>query len=125
MNYRVFELDAHTWRIEEYDETSSVYLYLLEGEQSALLLDTGLGQIDLRKLVAGLTQLPVQVLNTHAHFDHIGGNGLFDRVMRCTDFTPVRNCWRSFPNTISLPPALESTGSTAPIPFHSAGAPWS
>lgn len=30
MNYRVFELDAHTWRIEEYDETSSVYLYLLE-----------------------------------------------------------------------------------------------
>lgn len=81
MNYRVFELDAHTWRIEEYDETSSVYLYLLEGEQSALLLDTGLGQIDLRKLVAGLTRLPVQVLNTHAHFDHIGGNGMFDRVM--------------------------------------------
>lgn len=81
MNYRVFELDAHTWRIEEYDEISSVYLYLLEGDQSALLLDTGLGQIDLPQLVAGLTRLPVQVLNTHAHFDHIGGNGLFDRVM--------------------------------------------
>lgn len=81
MNYRVFELDAHTWRIEEYDETSSVYLFLLEGEQSALLLDTGLGQIDLRGLVARLTKLPVWVLNTHAHFDHIGGNGLFERVM--------------------------------------------
>lgn len=81
MNYRIFQLDAHTWRIEEYDETSSVYLYLLEGSQSALLLDTGLGQIDLPEIVAGLTRLPIQVLNSHAHFDHIGGNGRFARVM--------------------------------------------
>lgn len=80
MDYRVEKLDGHTWLIEEYDAVTSVYMYLLEGTQKALLIDTGMGQIALDEIVRELTGLPVEVLNTHGHLDHIGGNGLFDRV---------------------------------------------
>ena len=43
MDYKVVQMDEHTWRIEEFDDTSSVYMYLLEGSERAMLLDSGLG----------------------------------------------------------------------------------
>lgn len=89
MEYRVFSLDEHTWRIEEYDEATSVYMYLLEGEREAVLIDTGIGMIDLKKIVRSLTTLPLLVLNTHGHFDHIGGDPLFDRVYLHEEDKPV------------------------------------
>ena len=80
MDYKVEAIDEHTWMIEEYDEAVSCYMYLLEGSEKALLIDTGMGQIPLGEIVEGLTKLPVEVLNTHAHIDHIGGNSLFEKV---------------------------------------------
>ena len=80
MEYRIFTLDAHTWRIEECDAVTSTYMYLLEGNKEAMLIDTGVGIIDVREVVRSLTLLPVSVLNTHGHFDHVGGNSLFDVV---------------------------------------------
>lgn len=78
MEYRVFPMDGQTWRIEEYDGSTSVYMYLLAGSKRAILIDTGMGIINVAQVVRGLTGLPVEVLNTHGHFDHIGGNSLFD-----------------------------------------------
>ena len=40
MQYRVETLDSRTWLIEEYDENNSVYMYLLAGEEKAVLIDT-------------------------------------------------------------------------------------
>jgi glyoxylase-like metal-dependent hydrolase (beta-lactamase superfamily II) len=31
--------------------------------------------------VERLTRLPVEVLNSHTHFDHVGGTAEFDRVL--------------------------------------------
>ena len=82
MEKRIVQMDDHTWRIEEIDKehTSSVYSYLLEGKEKALLIDTGLGQIDLLETVRGLTNKPVEAICTHAHFDHIGANPFFEKV---------------------------------------------
>ena len=65
------------WHIE--DSRGGV-MYLVAGEERALLIDTGWGTGDLPALVATLTPLPVMVVNTHAHPDHMGGNRQFPQV---------------------------------------------
>lgn len=55
-------------------------MYLLLGEEKALLIDTGWGAGNLRALVEKLTDKPVEVINTHGHLDHSGGNGEWERV---------------------------------------------
>jgi len=55
--------------------------YLVVGEERAALIDAGLGMADLRALVSELTELPITVLQTHAHPDHAGGSHQFDRVL--------------------------------------------
>lgn len=80
MGYTIHALDPRTWLIEEEAECN-VYMYLLAGAERAILLDTGYGTIPLDEITASLTELPVTVLCTHGHFDHIGGNGWFPRVL--------------------------------------------
>ena len=62
------------------DDHGSDNMYLVEGEQKALLVDTGLGVGRLSDFVKTLTQLPVIVVNTHGHPDHSGGNYQFPVV---------------------------------------------
>jgi glyoxylase-like metal-dependent hydrolase (beta-lactamase superfamily II) len=47
-----------------------------------------MGISDIRKLVSELTQLPIIVLNSHTHNDHVGGNWQFDTIYSMdTDFS--------------------------------------
>ena len=80
MEYRVIQMDEHTWRIEEYNAFASVYMYLLEGEECAILIDAGFGTIPLNQIVEKYTQKPVSVILTHGHVDHIGGTSFFEKV---------------------------------------------
>jgi len=53
-----------------------------------VLFDTGMGINDVRKVTAKLTKLPIIVLNSHTHNDHVGGNWQFDTIYGMdTDFT--------------------------------------
>ena len=55
--------------------------YLLEGSDEAIMIDSGNSPHNIRAFAQTLTALPVRrVINTHAHFDHTGGNGFFDEV---------------------------------------------
>ena len=76
MGYSIHTIDPRTWLIEEEAECN-VYMYLLAGEKEAVLIDTGYGTVALDEVVSSLTRLPVTVLCTHGHFDHIGGIGFF------------------------------------------------
>lgn len=51
--------------------------YLVLGEERALLIDSGFGLDSLKKVVDGLTDLPIILVNTHGHPDHGGGNAEF------------------------------------------------
>lgn len=64
------KVSAHVMRIVA---PGSVCMYLVEGTDAAVLLDTGFGFGDLRGYVEGLTSLPVSVVLTHGHLDHAGG----------------------------------------------------
>lgn len=62
--------------------------YLIVGEKRALLFDTGMGISDVKKITAELTKLPITVLNSHTHPDHVGGNWEFADVEGMdTDYT--------------------------------------
>ncbi|HEX3824823.1 MAG TPA: MBL fold metallo-hydrolase [Mycobacteriales bacterium] len=61
-------------------EPMHVNSYLIVGSERAILLDTGMGISDIRSAVDQITPLPVLVVNSHYHFDHVGGNHLFDDI---------------------------------------------
>ena len=92
LNFRPVNLENNHWfwirklphgiyAFYEPYQDQGVISYLIPGEESALMWDTGMGIANIRECVEPLTELPVTVLNSHDHFDHTGGNYLFDRVM--------------------------------------------
>lgn len=66
--------------ISEPLHVEQVSSFLVEGRDQAVLIDTGMGVADLRAVVERLTARPVIVVNSHAHWDHIGSNGQFDEI---------------------------------------------
>jgi len=70
-------LDGNTWMLEASDRTT---MYLVEGTQKALLIDTGTKIKDLDTVVSHLTQKPLMVVITHAHGDHAGNINYFPEI---------------------------------------------
>ncbi len=56
------------------------YANLVIGENGALLFDTCCGVDNLKQAVREVTDLPLTVLASHGHFDHIGGSIQFAKV---------------------------------------------
>ena len=67
--------------IREPHHHEDVKVYLIEGSQDVAVLDTGTGAGDFAGLVASLSSRRPRVLQTHAHWDHIGASHRFDRVL--------------------------------------------
>lgn len=59
---------------------SGEIMYLVEGSEKAVLIDTCLGIRGLRSYVEALTDKPVTVILTHGHVDHAMGAPEFDKV---------------------------------------------
>lgn len=78
--YQIHQLNENTYLIEEKTWMNQGLCYLLCGEERALLIDTGMGYPGLKEVVEDQTKLPVTVVNTHAHVDHIGGNHYFKEI---------------------------------------------
>lgn len=78
--FTVQSIDEGTFAISEYGHWEKVHSFLLLGEEKAILIDTGLGIDNIKRVTDQLTTLPIEVLTTHVHADHIGGHGLFDTI---------------------------------------------
>jgi glyoxylase-like metal-dependent hydrolase (beta-lactamase superfamily II) len=69
--YRSESIGKGMWRIQDFGGyIGNEDMYLFEGKDRALLLDTGMGRGDLAGYVATLTKLPVDVAITHGNRDH-------------------------------------------------------
>lgn len=78
--FTIEQIDRDTFSISEYKHWEETHCYLLCGEKYAILIDTGLGVSNIRKIVDSLTKLPVMTVTTHVHWDHIGGHKYFDNI---------------------------------------------
>ncbi len=75
--YRVVEVEPGVTMIEEPWHDEQVKSYVITGSERAVLLDTGTGVGDLRGLVRSITTLPLIVVQSHAHWDHVGSTFQF------------------------------------------------
>lgn len=78
--FTIADLGGNTYAIGEPRVSGPVFSYLIVGRDRALLFDSGMPLRDMRPVVESLTGLPVTVLASHLHFDHVGSNPRFDRV---------------------------------------------
>ena len=116
--FEVYLFDDGTYAIYEPGQFEEVISFLITGDDFALMFDTGLGIGNMRRVVDQLTKLDVVVLNSHTHYDHIGGNHLFDTIYGLdTEYTRQRALgsppdavagflregwvWKSFPGGFS------------------------
>jgi len=86
--FEVYKIRPGVFAIYEPHQLEEVISYLIVGGNRALLFDTGMGIGNIQAVVAGLTKLPVSVVNSHTHNDHVGDNWRFNDVYGMdTDFT--------------------------------------
>ena len=86
--FEVYKPAQGVFAIYEPHQAEETISYLIVGEKRALLFDTGMGISNLKKVIARLTKLPIILLNSHTHNDHVGDNWEFSRIYGMdTDFT--------------------------------------
>lgn len=89
--FEVYRVRPGVFAIYEPHQAEEVISYLIVGSRQALLFDTGMGIAGIRAVARQLTQLPVVVLNSHTHYDHVGGNREFSDILGMdTAFTRER-----------------------------------
>jgi hydroxyacylglutathione hydrolase len=71
------EIIPNAFEIGEFDCAS---IFLLVGDEKAMVIDTGIGIGDLHGFIQKLTDKPLMVCYTHDHGDHVGGAGAFDNA---------------------------------------------
>jgi glyoxylase-like metal-dependent hydrolase (beta-lactamase superfamily II) len=99
--FDVYRLDDDLFAIYEPGQYELVISYLIVGRERALLFDTGLGIGDIRAVVEQLTDKGVVVLNSHSHYDHIGGNQQFDEILGLDNPYTKQNAAGSTPEAIA------------------------
>jgi glyoxylase-like metal-dependent hydrolase (beta-lactamase superfamily II) len=86
--FEVYRPAPGVFAIYEPRQFEEAISFLILGEKRAILFDTGMGIGDIKRVVTSLTTLPIVVLNSHTHNDHVGDNWEFDDIYGMdTDFT--------------------------------------
>lgn len=74
--YVYHEVMPGLWQIRDYDDTN---MYLVKGQNGAILFDAGMGNGQLRVLVHEIIgDMPLTVCITHGHPDHVAAMGQFE-----------------------------------------------
>lgn len=73
----ITQLEKDMWVVETADMTT---MYIIEGKEKAMLIDTGTKCEKLNEVVQQITKKPLIVLITHIHGDHSGNMNQFDEV---------------------------------------------
>jgi glyoxylase-like metal-dependent hydrolase (beta-lactamase superfamily II) len=83
--FEVYLVSPGTYALLEAHHYEEVISYLIAGGERAILFDTGMGIGNIQAEVERLTPLPVVVVNSHGHYDHVGDNHRFAEVWAFDD----------------------------------------
>jgi len=126
--YEIYQILPGVYALYEPGHFQEVISFLITGETAALLWDTGMGIAPIRPVVEALTSLPLTVLNSHCHFDHVGGNWEFPQVYAYPDPVALSRSQSGYPKSL-LNPMLEADSLSKPLPaaldrLHFSIRPW-
>jgi hydroxyacylglutathione hydrolase len=141
-------LGNHQFQVQEYNQDLYVFresgcanyekpfLYLLFGKEKAFLLDTGAGKTDVAQVVNSKIKewlsrknrqsIPLIVAHTHAHGDHISGDGQFKALPHTTVVEPKTSAvleffgFRNWPTDVATYDLGGRVLDVIPIPGHEA-----
>ena len=92
--YRIYD---DVFALYESGQWEEVISFLIIGEDQALLFDTGFGIAPIKPVAQQLTNKEIFILNSHSHYDHVGGNYEFDSITG-PDNEYARNNAKGVPN---------------------------
>lgn len=98
---KLIQINDHIWLMNDADEATG---YIVVGNEKALVIDTMNGYEDVKAIAETITGLPLIVVNTHGHPDHIFGNIYFEQVYLHPDD------WELARNYIELPEYRKAVG---------------
>lgn len=78
--FEVYRVAPGVFAIYESHQFEEVISFLILGEKRGAIFDTGLGIGDIKRVGRSLTTLPIVVLNSHTHNDHVGDNWEFSEI---------------------------------------------
>lgn len=78
--FEVYKVASGVFAVYEPRQSEEAITYLILGSRRALMFDTGMGIGDIHKVATSLTKLPITVVNSHTHNDHVGGNWQFNWI---------------------------------------------
>ena len=71
------QLSDHIWLLDDKGDSTG---FVVIGSEKAMVIDTMNGSENVYDVVRSITDLPLILVNTHGHPDHIGGNHFFDET---------------------------------------------
>ena len=78
--FDVYKLTEGTFAIYEPNQFEEAISYLILGQERGILIDTGTGIGDKKKVIQEITDLPISVVLTHEHYDHVAGAYRYDEI---------------------------------------------
>lgn len=78
--FEVYKIEPDVYVFYESGQFEEAICYLVVGEDKAALIDTGCGIGNVKLLAQEFTRLPIMVVNTHSHYDHVAQNHMFDEI---------------------------------------------
>ncbi len=94
--FSVTQLQTNVYALAEFSHWEQVVSYLVLDKTQAFLIDTGMGYASIRKCIANITNLPVTVLLTHSHWDHIGDIQDFKNIQLFNNTFEIDNLKKGF-----------------------------
>ncbi|MCR5733261.1 MAG: MBL fold metallo-hydrolase [Lachnospiraceae bacterium] len=73
----IIPVNDHVWLL---NDNSQATCYVVAGTRQAMVIDTSIGMCNIREAAESLTDMPLILVNTHGHGDHMGGNWCFDKA---------------------------------------------